>query len=137
MILGTYTFAWLPDKMTIPRPGKTVAVQNALGGTAYLSWPVAGMPASVPAALPTIGEVIEMEWGLMPVAQYESLRAIYLVGATVGLSLPTDGLRVPTGSAASVYNVRIMSMAGKFLEVADYQIRYRKDVKVSMLIRGA
>jgi hypothetical protein len=125
VILGDYTFEWLPDKMDIPRPMKATAIAKNLGGVAYLSWP--------PLAA---GERIALEWNWMPVAQYEALLAIYLAGEVVEWSLPTDGEFVPTGTALSQYNVKAIDLEAAFFEVVDVDQPYREKVKMTLLVRA-
>ena len=124
MMLGAYTFEWLPDKMTIPRPGKTVAIAKNLGGAAYLSWP------------PTVnGERVKMEWEWMPISQYNALRAIYLAGTIVAWDLPSGDSMVPTGTAEVAYDVKILSLEAKFFDTVDYDMSYRKEVEMILLVR--
>ena len=124
MMLGAYTFAWLPDKMTIPRPGKSVDVVKNLGGVAYLTGP------------PMVaGERIVMEWDFVSAAQYAALRSIYQAGAIVTWDLLTNGLRVPTGTAEVAYDVKVLSLDAKFFDVVDVDFPYVKDAKMILIVR--
>jgi hypothetical protein len=88
MKLGDYEFEWVPDEMVIPRPEKTVAVQENLGNVGFFSW-----------GPQLIGKEVKMKWKFTSVAQYEAFRALYLAGGVHVLDLTPETMVYDDGEA--------------------------------------
>jgi len=88
--IGSYDFEWVPDEMGIPRPEKTVAVQQNLGNVGFFSW-----------GPQLIGKEVVMKWKFVSVAQYEAFRSLFLAGGVHVLDLTPETIWIdpPEGQA--------------------------------------
>ena len=93
MKLGAYEFEWVPDEMDIPRPEKTVSVQENLGNVGYFSW-----------GPQLIGKEVKMKWKFASVAQYEAFRALYLAGGVHVLDLSSSTVYFAPPSVGGLEN---------------------------------
>lgn len=84
MKLGTYEFEWVPDEMDIPRPEKTVAVQQNFGNVGYFSW-----------GPQLIGKEVKMKWKFVSIAQYAEFKAMFLAGGVHVLDLSSEEIYIP------------------------------------------
>jgi len=84
MKLGAYEFEWVPDEMDIPRPEKTVAVQQNLGNVGYFSW-----------GPQLIGKEVKLKWKFCSIAQYAELKAMFLAGGVHVLDLSSEEIYIP------------------------------------------
>lgn len=121
MILGDYTFEWLPDSMTIPEVKKTVAVVPTYSGSAIFQWD------------PLIqGEQVTLKWNFCSIEQYDALRAEYFKTASV--LWVTDQM---SGETPLNYNVMVINLVGTYFDVHLDDLPYRKDVTLTLDIRSA
>lgn len=117
MILGDYTFEWVPDEMSIPETKKTVSVVPTYGGSAIFQW------------APIIqGSQVTMKWNFTSIAQYNALRLEYLKSEMI--TWTTEG------SPPIVYNVIVVNLTGKYFKVHLDDLEYREDVELILDIRG-
>lgn len=115
MILGDYTFEWLPDNMTIPEAKKTVAIVPIYSGSAIFQWE------------PIIqGEKISLTWKFCSIEQYNALRLEYF---------KTSPILWVTGQLTD-YSVIVVNLVGTYYDVHLDDLPYRKDVTLTLDIRG-
>lgn len=115
--LGSYTFYWNPDKMSIPEKRKDVAVEKTYGGSAIFEW-----------AAILEGTKVQMEWNFMHKGQYNALRDLYLQTGTTFVWDPETG--------GNTYNVKIEALTGEYHEVLHHGGSYRQNVKMTLNIRS-
>lgn len=109
--IGSCTPSLLPGAMTLIRPDKPSAIKQTYSSVAYFSW-----PATI------IGKVIELNWNLLPVADFAALDALYVADAPVVFD--------PLESNGYTYNVELIALDGKYL----LQRQSRADVVLKLLI---
>lgn len=109
--IGSCTPSLLPGAMTLIRPEKPNAVKQTYSSVAYFSW-----PATI------IGKTIELNWNLLPAADFIALDGIY----SADLPVVFD----PLESNGYTYNVQIIALDGKYL----LQRQHRADVVAKLLI---
>ncbi len=117
MILGTYTFDWLPTTMTMVKPDKYCADVLTYESVSFFSWGMA-----------IVGKKITLKWNYMSVDQYESLHALYAADEQVVFN-PDDG-------SGETYNVEITNLQGEYHVYPDVDASgiYRKNVGLELLI---
>ena len=113
MTLGEYTFAWEPDRWTIPKKekysGRTLTYRSA----AFFSFGVE-----------IVGKEIPLEWNWMFKAQFDSLYALYISDAQL-VWVPGDGY---------AYTVEIVDFVGEYFEVSGHVGPWRQNVKMLLMI---
>jgi hypothetical protein len=116
MRLGSYTFEWNPDRMSIPESKKEVSEVKTYDGSAIFLWDslLQGVP-------------VTLEWRYMSLDQYDQLRALFLSGDSVEFNPDTGG---------TSYNVIIVSLVGRYLDVLHSDNNYRQNVKMVLSIRS-
>ncbi|MFA5423034.1 MAG: hypothetical protein WC374_04185 [Phycisphaerae bacterium] len=116
MVLGGYTFAVQPSKMTLIEKDRSVAHVQTYSSVAFFSWGV-----------DYDGKTIELFWASMPTSQYASLRAIYEADAQVVFD-PQDG-------SSKTFNVQMLPMSGEyFIHLSNATGHRRLNVKIPLLI---
>lgn len=113
MTLDGYRFPWNPEKCTVPRPEKAVAVVTTYTSAAVFSW---GM------ILP--GKEIELTWEWMELDQWNALDTIYQDDSSV-VWYPDDGF---------AYIVEILSLVGEYVVGAEIEAPRRENIVLRLVI---
>lgn len=116
-ILGSYTFYWDPDHMTIPEKKKDIAVQKTYGGSAIFEWSAVLQ-----------GTKVELRWNYMPRGMYKKLRELYIPDGQTYEWNPQVG--------GNTYNIRIIDLKGGYHEVVQAAGKFRPDIVMVFDIRG-
>lgn len=114
-ILGAYTFGWNPDTMDIPESAKVVAEEKTYKGSAIFQWPAL-----------IEGQPVTMKWDWMSIAQYNSLRTLYLSPDVITWDPQYLG----------TYQVIVTSLKGTYIKVSLNDIAYRESVELTLNIRS-
>ncbi len=114
-ILGGVTFDYDANQMDIPEAKKTVAEKATYEGSAIFQW-----PAFIQ------GTNVSLSWKVMPVAQYNSLLALYLSADTITWNPQYLG----------TYQVIVTDFKGKYVDVALNNHPFREDVELVLNIRS-
>jgi hypothetical protein len=117
--LGAYAFMDDPEKMGIPESKKTVSSVNTYSSAAVFQWPAI-----------IAGQQLDLFWSLMEVAQYESLRTLYLSDAVITW-IPKPATLTYAGAS---YQVAVVGLEGVYNEATFHHQPYRFDVTLSLLI---
>ena len=115
--LGSVTFDYLPDDFTMPRPQKSVSVQDTYSGVVVFSWGVL-----------SAGQRISLKWDLMSSALFDLIDAIYAADANVVWN--------PDQTSGVTYTVSVLGLDGK-LFAGGAKDSYRTDVVCSLVILAA
>jgi len=116
--LGSYTFEWDPDEMTMPYSEKVVAEVETYGGTEIFEW----TPSIV-------GKEVTLTWKLMSIGMWNALRRRYLV---TGTTYVWD----PAIVGGTTYNVVIKKLEGSYIKQLLETKGYREGVSMVLSIRS-
>lgn len=113
MILGSYTFTVLPDKMTAIEQDKENTSVKTYSSVAYFSWDVS-----------YVGKILELVWEYMEATDYSSLRSIYEADTAVVFEPEIS-------EGETTFNVEVLDCYGQYF----YDLTtVRKQVTVRLLI---
>lgn len=115
--LGGVSFTTNTKFDKVIQPKKPTAIQPTYEGVAYFSW-----PATV------IGQIITLNWEVMPTALYDSLDTLYQADTAVVLD-PDDG-------SSSTYNVELTDFSGAYYlyDSGSSTFSHRTNVELKLLI---
>jgi len=114
MVLDSYTFTANPSACTIPMAAKRASTVDTFGGVAYFSWGT---------VLP--GQIVILEWKLMPVAMF----------STLVVKFDADAQVVFEPGTGTTYNVEMMDLKGKwFMHQTVADAVWRTDVELALVI---
>lgn len=113
--LGGYTFDYDTKNMSIPEKIKPVSTVNTYTGSAIFQWPAL-----------IKGSEVTYFWNVMPVDQYNSLKALYESPDTISWNPQYLG----------VYQVIVTKFKGQYMDVALNEQPYRVDVELTLNIRS-
>jgi len=112
---GSYTFWRNPTDFTIPKKYRSYAYKPTYTSVAFFSW---GMFIK--------GQEIVLEWDWMPDDTFAELQTI----------LENDEYVTWNTQLGASYSVQVLKLDGKYLESALSDAPWRKDVKLTFLIRA-
>lgn len=115
--LATVTFLLNPSTMTMPEKDVDVAVKPTYSSVAYFSW-----------ASTYVGKIIDLGWGYMPSAQFESISELYRAGGEVVFD-PQDGKSL-------TFDAFILDFKGEYHILLGSTNTWRKNVKLQLLLLG-
>jgi hypothetical protein len=115
MSLGSYTFDRNPVQFDVPKKIKYSANVSTYSGESYFSWGTG-----------IAGQRITLEWDWMTSTAFDQFQSI----------LEEDAQKVWDPKSGSTYNVEVLSLDGKYVESSLLDAPWRRDVKLSLLIRS-
>jgi hypothetical protein len=115
MQLGSYTFEWQPERWTIPKKERTVASVKTYESNVFFSF-----------GITIVGKEIVLEWHFMSIAQFNALYALY-ISDIAQTWIPGNG---------GTYIVEILDLVGDYFETVDYDLAYRRNVKMRLSIKS-
>lgn len=120
MILGGYTFAWIPDEWTIPEEVRQVGEVKTYNSSVVFDFGVG-----------IVGQMVDLSWKFMTAEQFDALDVIYIADVPV--------LWTPGRGDGMAYLVEFLSLTGDLLESIGYDegCPYREKVKARFLILGS
>lgn len=114
MTLGSYTFWRNPKQSPIPRQLRHTASVKTYGGTAFFSWGL------------FYGQTVLLEWDWMTSDAFDSFQSL----------LEDDEEKIWNPQIGTNYDVEILKLDGIYMEDALTDANWRKNVKLSLLIKG-
>lgn len=114
MKIGTINITdWLADDYTLPRPIRSTAAVDTMGGVAFFSW-----------GIKNVGQDIDVNWDVMSKTLFDQLDALFVADAATTWE-PDDGY---------VYTVEITNLSGQL--ITTFANAYRQKVRLQMTILG-
>lgn len=105
-----------PLTCTIPEPRKTVSVLHTYSGSAIFQWPALLQ-----------GSIVVLKWDWMPLSDYNNLFLHYTNLQTI----------VWANAIGNNYTVVVSDIKGTYFKAALEQLAYRKDIELTLNIRGS
>jgi hypothetical protein len=115
MTLGGYTFWRNPTQFDIPKDYRSSDTANTYSGVMFFSWGIF-----------TDGQEITLEWDWMTDTMFNTLQTL----------LEQDTAHNWNSQLGTSYVVQILKLEGKYLESALSDAPWRRNVKLTLLIRS-
>jgi len=116
MSLGDYEFNWPPDRWSIPKSEKYSGRVLTYDSAAFFSFGTS-----------IAGKEILLEWDIMEAEQFEELENLYL----------DDESKTWDPGNGWIYTVEIISLEGSYGDVVGYDMPYRFNVRMLLMITEA
>jgi hypothetical protein len=119
MQLGAYIFALNPSDCTVPKPERSAAAINTLGGVAFMSW------GSFQA-----GQRVYLKWEYCSVAQFDAFQGLIEDDASIVWDPDVDD------GTNTLYDVEILSLNGDYFLDQSQAAVHRRNVSLQLVILG-